>query len=312
LYVHFPCFDGVISGVLTTLFLEKSRRWKFKTIQPVNYSLQKEWLNTVLPKRSAVVDFLYHPKAEFWADHHPTTFLTEQLKTDFEQHKNSNLIYDRRSGSCAALLWRTVRTSFRDDQRLEEMVLWAEKIDSAAYESVEEAFSTGHPALVLNKSLAIDADAAYCQFLITGLQKKFLQEVVQTQEVQERFIKAKELGSSGLDRVREAIRLEDSVAIYEVNSEGVLINRYSPYYFYPKAHYSISMNHSKRSIVVSAMRNPWLNFESMHLGEFMRQFGGGGHQRVGSVVLNENDHAQARKVVESLLRELRQAATEAV
>jgi hypothetical protein len=57
LYLHFPCFDGIISGVLAILFLEKSRRWNFKKIEPVNYGLKKTWLDTSLPERSAVLIF---------------------------------------------------------------------------------------------------------------------------------------------------------------------------------------------------------------------------------------------------------------
>jgi nanoRNase/pAp phosphatase (c-di-AMP/oligoRNAs hydrolase) len=52
------------------------------------------------------------------------------------------------------------------------------------------------------------------------------------------------------------------------------------------------------------MRNPWLNFESFHLGEFMRRFGGGGHQRVGSVVLPAEQNEEAGNIWRKLLQEL--------
>lgn len=304
LYLHFPCFDGIVSSVLAVRFLEKSRGWRFKTIEPVNYHLKKQWLETPLPKRSAVVDFLYHPRAEFWADHHPTTFLTEQVKADFEGRRGPGRIYDRQSGSCASLLWREMGDSLSPDPRLEEMVCWAEKIDSAAYESVQEALSEAHPALVLSRSLSIDADHEYCTFLITRLKRASLRETVQTDEVQKRFAKAQELGALGLERVRQTARLEGNVVIYETDNEGVLINRYSPYYFYPKAHYSIGTTYSRRSVVITAMRNPWLEFESVNLGEFMRKFGGGGHQRVGSVVLARDSQLDAHQVSQELLQEL--------
>jgi hypothetical protein len=304
LYLHFPCFDGAISGVLATLYLEKTRGWKFKTIQRVNYHQQKEWVQTRLRRRSAVVDFLYHPQAEFWADHHETSFLTEQLRADFEGHKNSSRFYDQQSGSCASLLWRVVGGTLGPDPRLEEMVRWAEKIDSAAYDSVEEAFSNSHPALVLSRSLAIDADQQYCEFLVTSLRHVSLEDVVQTAQVQQRFLRAQELSTLGLERVRQSIRLEGSVAVFEASNEGVLMNRYSPYYFYPEAKYSISITHSRHSTKVTAMRNPWLNFESVHLGEFMRKFGGGGHQRVGALVLPQEREAETGHVVKELLQEM--------
>ena len=304
MYVHFPCFDGVVSGVLTTLALEKARRWKFKTIHPVNYDLQKDWLNTNLSKHSAVVDFLFHPQAEFWVDHHLTSFLTQGLQTSFEQRKDANWIYDRSSRSCSSLLWRTVALSFHGDQRLEEMVRWAEKIDSAAYTSVQEAFSTEHPALVLSKSLAVKADAEYCRFLITTLRTASLEEAVRTEEVQTRFACAQERSALGLERARQGMRLVDNVAILEVENDGVLISRYSPYYFYPKARYSIMTVRSSHGTKITAMRNPWLDFESIELGRLMRQFGGGGHQRVGSVILPEDQEGTAPQIVSQLLKEM--------
>jgi hypothetical protein len=294
----------VISGVLTTLTLEKFRRWKFKTIHPVNYDRQKDWLSTSLPRHTAVADFLFHPQAEFWVDHHPTSFLAPELQATFEQRKDANWIYDGSSGSCASLLWRTVASSLHGDQRLEEMVYWAEKIDSAAYTSVEEAFSTAHPALVLSKSLAVKADAEYCRFLITTLRTASLDEAVRMEEVQTRFVCAQERSALGLERARQRMRLIDNVAVMEVENDGVLISRYSPYYFHPQARYSIMTIRSTYGTKITAMRNPWLDFESIELGKFMRQFGGGGHQRVGSLVLQEGEEGKAPQIVAQLLRKM--------
>ena len=307
LYLHFPCFDGVISGVLATLYLEKTRRWKFNRYQPVNYHQQKEWLQTRLRRRSAVVDFLYHPQAEFWADHHETSFLNEQLRADFLSHKDSLHIYDEQSGSCASLLWRELGSAIGPDPRLQEMVRWAEKIDSAAYDCVEEALSSSHPALTLGRSLAIDADQPYCKFLITQLRRVPLEEVASAAEVQKRFLRAQELNTLGRERVRQTIRLEGSVAVFEASSEGVLMNRYLPYYFYSEARYSIGIIQSRHSTRITAMRNPWLNFESVHLGEFMRKFGGGGHQRVGALILPQERQNEAKHITELLLAELSNA-----
>lgn len=310
LYIHFPCFDGVVSGVLASLFLEKTRRWKFKRIQPVNYHMQKEWLGTLLPRRSAVVDFLYHPQAEFWADHHPTTFLTEQMRADFENgSSNATRFYDRQSGSCASLLWREIGKALQPEPRLEEMVRWAEKIDSAGYESVDEAFSNSHPALVLYRSLAIEADQQYGNFLIGKLKRRSLEEVSHSHETQRRFLRAQELSTLGLERVRQSVRLEGMVAVFEASSDGVLMNRYSPYYFFPQAKYSIAITHSRHGAKVTAMRNPWMNFESINLGEFMRRFGGGGHQRVGSLILPVERDGDVSKIVQELLEHLGQQAT---
>lgn len=303
IYTHFPCFDGTISAVLTALFLQKFRNWRITNIYPATYAQQKEWLQLRLDRHSAVVDFLYHPQAEFWADHHSTSFLTAQCRADFESRRSDSLFYDETSGSCASLLWRNLRRFFPADERLEEMVRWAEKIDSAAYESVQEALSSRHPALILSRSLAVEADARYLGFLVRRLQRRSLGETAAEHEVRRRVDHFDALSEAGLKRVQDSIRVQDHTAIFEADTDGVLINRYSPYYFYPDALYSVGITHSPDATTkITAMRNPWRNFESVNLGQFMRQFGGGGHQRVGSLILPPIRRVEVEAVISGLLR----------
>src|SRR5947208_1941179 len=112
LYFHSPCFDGITSAVLAWDFLETNQDWTLEQLHSVNYDLRASWLSTELQTPCAVVDFLYHPQAQFWADHHLTTFLTEEAESDYERRKSSWLTYAPRSGSCASLLWSHLLESF--------------------------------------------------------------------------------------------------------------------------------------------------------------------------------------------------------
>ena len=86
LYVHFPCFDGVVSAVLAKATLEMGSKAVVRKIVPVTYDVRDRWLNTRLEKHAVVVDFLFHPDAEYWADHHKTTFLSESAARSFRFH----------------------------------------------------------------------------------------------------------------------------------------------------------------------------------------------------------------------------------
>ena len=79
LYFHSACFDGLVSAVLAWVFLE-TKDWRFQGFIPVNYDVRTMWLSDPLKTPAAIVDFLYHPDADFWADHHPTTFLTSPVR----------------------------------------------------------------------------------------------------------------------------------------------------------------------------------------------------------------------------------------
>jgi hypothetical protein len=154
LYIHFPCFDGLISGVLAWEFLESHEHWTIRDVHPVNYNVRDRWLTTPLETRSAIVDFLYHPQAAFWADHHLTSFVDGVVKKDFDIRKaRLPLFYDDHSGSSASLLWNRIAHALDHAERYKEMVDWAEKIDSASYSSVEEAVLGDAPALRINFSL---------------------------------------------------------------------------------------------------------------------------------------------------------------
>lgn len=302
LFLHFPCFDGVVSAVLASSFLEKVHGWAVDALEPVSYDIKDQWLDRVLPAPSAVVDFLYHPQAEFWADHHSTSFLTTEAKADFERRRSSWLLYDGKRGSCASLLWSHVREHLPRKSNFEEMVRWAEKIDSASYDSVEEAIASRHPALVLTRSLAVEPDQAYLEFLVFGLRQHSLEEIAESNEVRRRFDEAESDSALGLKYIAKNIHLVGGVALFDVENNGAFLNRYAPYYFYPKALYSIGIVRFENSTKITAMRNPWLNFESVNLGDFMKGFGGGGHQRVGSVIVPNDQTDKISQVVSDLLR----------
>ncbi len=105
LYFHSPCFDGIVSAVLAWDFAEAVLKWKVGDLQPVNYQRRTSWLSQPLHQPCAVVDFLYHPQATFWADHHSTAFLTAEAEDDFEHRRSPYLIYDDAADACAKLLW---------------------------------------------------------------------------------------------------------------------------------------------------------------------------------------------------------------
>src|ERR1700686_3869824 len=67
LYFHYPCFDGLVSGVLACEFLEKRKDWNIGELHPVDYTMRDTWLASELRTPCAIVDFLYHSRAEFWA-----------------------------------------------------------------------------------------------------------------------------------------------------------------------------------------------------------------------------------------------------
>jgi hypothetical protein len=307
LYFHSPCFDGIASCVLAWDFLETAQDWSVEEIHQVNYDAKASWLTTKLNTKSAVVDFLYHPDAQFWADHHSTTFLNDEAKLDFERRGSRWLVYDKRSGSCALLLWRHFANSFGyRNPRYENLVEWADRIDSARYASVEEAIFGTQPALRINLSLAGRDGQAYFSNLVKLLKCETLDDVAALPEVQARSEHAESLMRVGMDRFVKGSRLEHSgIAVFDVDSTDVIISRYAPYYLFPEARYSVGIVKSLNGASIKAMRNPWREFPSVQLGEIFSRFGGGGHQRVGALVLTKERVPEASLILGQIISEIR-------
>jgi hypothetical protein len=295
LYLHFPCFDGVISAVLASEYLRRKHGWETREIVPVDYARQAEWAASALKEPAVVVDFLYHPKAIFWADHHQTTFATEALKADFERRNSPDLLYDPKATACAEVLWRKVYRLLREP-RFRDMVAWARRIDGARYGDVKEAVWGDAPALRINQSLMNDSSAEYCRYLVESLRTKSLREVASSSMVRDRYATVRKAIRRGQKLFTAQSHMErDGVVVFQLpkQSENILVSRYAPYLAYPDARYSVGILAQGDGAKITAMRNPWRRFKSLPLGQIFRSFGGGGHQRVASVLVDDTHKAES-------------------
>ena len=109
-----------------------------------------------------------------------------------------------------------------------------------------------------------------------------------------------------MDRFAKGSKVEDGIVVFDVDSSGVIVNRYAPYFFFPDARYSAGIVRSARGATITAMRNPWREFPSVFLGRIFEKFGGGGHQRVGALLLAGDRVKEADFILEQILKETRE------
>jgi hypothetical protein len=310
LYFHSPCFDGIVSAVLASDFLETQRRWRIERFCAVDYGAKATWLSRQLHEPCCVVDFIYHPQATFWADHHSTTFLTPEARTDFELRGSSNtVLYDQRFGSCAKLLWDRLEGSFGyRNPRYAELAEWADRIDGARYATVAEAILGDAPALRIRASLGFRREPDYFEHLVKEMRSKTLEEVADSSHVIEGSRKVQARIMAGLKRFKASAWLEDDgIAVFDVNGTGTTVSRYAPYYIYPAARYSVGIIRSEFGAKITAMRNPWSEFHSVPLGTIIERFGGGGHERVAGLLLPPERAGEARSILNELISAIRAA-----
>lgn len=308
LYFHSPCFDGLISAVLMSDHLRTIGRGR-PELHPVNYDLNDTWVGLRLAQPAAIVDFMYHPDASIWFDHHATAFLTQDFERHYRARREPLVMFDRQSPSCAMLIWRQ-RLRMTGDH--EGKVLAADLIDSARYESPQQAVFGDAPAFRLNASMAVGETAEYTSALVEKLQTLSLEQAAALPEVTSRydeFLRLRDLGMRAFTPVDDLRRhdgyvlTDDGIVLFAVDGTEGLISRYAPFTAAPHAAYSLGATRNGDQTKITAMRNPWRHFESVPLGEIFSRFGGGGHQRVASTRL----HGKSREEVLKVLFEIKAA-----
>lgn len=295
--------------MLSSDFLTAARSVEDITLHGVNYHLRGTWKDLRLEQPSAVIDFLYHPEATIWFDHHLTTFLDRELQASYEYRKGPEIVYDSSAGSCAGLLWRHLWQELGYHNPFHgEKVAWAERIDAARYESPAEAIWSEAPALRINAALALGDREEFPKFLVEKLRSSSLAEVAdlpETRTLSERFALLSEIG---LERFRGNARLTtDGIVTFDVDGMDAVVSRYAPFYVFPEARYSVGIVRKGLRGTLTAMRNPWLEFDSVPLGEIFSDLGGGGHRRVASAVLDSERLSEAPVLIARVLDAIRAA-----
>ncbi len=169
----------------------------------------------------------------------------------------------------------------------------ADLIDSARYDSPQQAVYGDLPAFRINASLAVGETDEYTCFLVRQLRANSLEVTANLPEVQtryEQFRKLRERGMKGFVRTKDLatgdgfVLTDDGILLFSVDGSDGMIR-------------------TGGGAKITAMRNPWVEFPSVPLGEIFRRFGGGGHQRVAST----RWHGKGRADVIQTLMSLRQA-----
>src|SRR5262249_33010640 len=137
LYFH-DDFDGIASAVVAARFLQR-RGHPGARFRPGDYDLTLDWASRALRRPFAIVACLHHPDASYWWDHHATTFASEDLRASYRDHPPERF-WDPTASSCARMMHELFSRHGSRDRGVSHLVRWADRIDSASYESANQAF----------------------------------------------------------------------------------------------------------------------------------------------------------------------------
>ncbi len=300
-------FDGMVSAaVLASILSERFDErpgWA-----SVNYDQRANWREFERGRRFAIVDFHFHPRAEYWFDHHATTFLTPELRATYAP--SDRWQWDETSKSCPPLILQHARDHWGYDppQRFLEMSRWSDTVDAALFVTVDHALFGDEPALRISRALAAAPDPNWTDKLVEAMIANTLEQVAMRPDVEKAWQRAARNRDKALRQFPPTVQsTEDRVVLYDASSNKIRRERFAPFFHHTKAYYSVGVIPIRGGFHVTAGRNPW-NLppdDGMHIGTVMESYGGGGHRAVGGV--NATSLEEARRIAGEVAAKLRHA-----
>jgi len=296
-------FDGMVSAAVLAHIL-RSRKEDVRWIG-LNYDQRANWGEFQQGQRFAIVDFHFHPRAEYWFDHHPTTFLSPELRAQYAP--SDRWQWDEASPSCPPIILRHAEAhwGFQVPERFQEMARWSNVVDAAQFKDVDQALFGDDPALRISRALAAAPAPDWSDSLVRDMIDGTLGELARRSDVDRSWQRAARNRDLALRQFPPTVESTDEhVVLYDASSNKIRRERFAAFFHHADALYSVGVIPTRSGFHVTAGQNPWnLPAEGPHIGEVMETHGGGGHRSVGGA--NARSLEDARRIARAVAAHLR-------
>ncbi|MBS1835030.1 MAG: phosphoesterase [Acidobacteria bacterium] len=311
---HDHCFDGAASAAFFSRFL----RDKYHPNADFSYTGMAHKASQLFEDElfdgdiNAIVDFKYspNPKLTWWFDHHQSAFLTPEDQRNYESTREGrHLFFDPTYPSCTKFICHVARDKFGyEAPDLEELVRWADIVDSARYESPKAAVELGAAAMKITLVIEGAQGSDLVHHVIRLMQHQTLDEIMRDPRVNELWTPLYERHLKSIDLIRRVATHDKGVVTFDlIGHEVEGYNKFIPYYLYPDSVFVVSVSNQSFRTKVSVGSNPWVPGPLKHnIATICERYGGGGHPRVGAISFPKGDVETARKVAAEVAAELKQ------
>jgi hypothetical protein len=296
-------FDGMVSAAILAHCLRargEQPRWV-----GLNYDQRAQWEGFQAGQRFAIVDFHFHPRALYWFDHHPTTFLSPALRAQYAP--SDCWQWDETSPSCPPIILRhaELHWGLAPAARFVEMARWSDVIDAARFASIDQALFGDDPALRISRALAAAPAPDWSDSLVKDMVDGSLAALAARADVERAFQRAAKNRDLALRQFPPTVdSTEAGVVLYDASSNKIRRERFAAFFHHKEALYAVGVIPTRSGFHVTAGQNPW-NAPSLglHLGTVMETHGGGGHRSVGGA--NAPSLEDARRIAREVAAQLR-------
>ncbi|MFT7517582.1 MAG: hypothetical protein ACI84O_001377 [Myxococcota bacterium] len=276
-------FDGMAAAAILADALAQSRGHDDVNWEGVNFDRTLEWENFALGEEFAVVDFHYHPRAAYWFDHHPTTFLDDQHKeayVDSDTH-----CFDPTSPSCPPIILKHAKEhwGYQPPEHFIELEKWSNIIDAAGYDSAEHALFGTEPAMIVSRALTCSPNLQFHDTVVQLMRDKPLSEIAQHPIIEKCYKRSSKNRDNAIENFEANVLLDNGTALLaDLRSKKIRRDRFAPFYLHPEIYFCVNLLPTRAGDHITVSSNPWNRPKTdFNLGELMKKYKGGGHKSVG-------------------------------
>lgn len=309
---HGHCFDGLCSAVLFTRLLRELQgpAVQFRYVACGYTPNQAPISSLLVGDQNAILDyrFVKDDRLGWYFDHHRTAFEHAGDRDYFDAHAGERpYFYDASYSSCTQLVSDVARDRYGlVDPRFETLTRWADKIDSASFESAEAALDDSQPVMQLARVVEHHGDSAFLNELVPLLLERPVEEVALLSKHRKRYERLRLHAKAFVERVRSRARTLDRVVFVDLSDAEVeTFGKFVTYALYPKAMYSVLLGRFKTGARISVGYNPWSDRKlDRDLSSICVRYGGGGHPFVGGISFPAGDLGRAQQIAQAIALEL--------
>jgi hypothetical protein len=265
---------------------------------------------------NAILDFRFTamPGLTWYFDHHVSAFVSpedrafyERMVVEGEAHGERRMFHDGAYTSATKLIADVGRARFGLDLApTEELVRWADMIDSAAFPSAKMAVERKEPELQLMTLVEHLGDDAFLAKMVPRLLERPLAEVARSAEVIQAYEPLGRAHEGFVKLIEERAQLVGDVVLVDLSDQLIEVaGKFVTYALYPDSAYSVLLSRSKSKCKISIGYNPWSPISRRHnIAAICERYGGGGHPVVGAISLSAEKLDEAKALAWSIAREL--------
>ena len=265
---------------------------------------------------NAILDFRFAavPALSWYFDHHVSAFATpedrafyERVAAEGEAHGERRLFHDGAYSSATKLIADVGRERFGlDPAPTEELVRWADIIDSAGFHDAKMAVERTEPELQLMTVVEHLGDDGFLAKMVPRLLEHPLSEVARMPDVAQAYEPLRRAHEGFVKLVEQSAKPMGAVVLVDLSDELIEVaGKFVTYALFPKSAYSVILSRSKSKCKISIGYNPWSNVERRHnIAAICERYGGGGHPVVGAIALPADKLEEAKALATSIAAEL--------